>query len=91
MCFVLFRVEIRSCASCSRTCTDVKRQSEVNGDIPPGTVGGNYVVSSTSSGAASAYGGGVASIDILLKLVPGGTQDEIVTIDSLDIEFEYST
>ena len=75
---------------CPRTITE-QTQSQVSNAIPPGSVGGNYVVSSTSSGAASGYGGGVASIDVLLKLMPTGTQGEVVTVDSLDVQFEYST
>lgn len=65
-------------------------QSEISSAIPADSAGGNWVVSSTSPGVTSGYGGGVASIDILLRLVPVGTQAAIATVDSLDVQFEYS-
>ncbi|KAJ4293118.1 hypothetical protein N0V90_008400 [Kalmusia sp. IMI 367209] len=64
--------------------------SEVSSVITPTDETGNWVAKSKSAGATSAYGGGVASIDVLLKLVPSGTKEAAVTIDSLDVMFEYS-
>ncbi|KAK7188537.1 hypothetical protein DPSP01_005503 [Paraphaeosphaeria sporulosa] len=66
------------------------KTSDVSNSIPSNPSGGNWVDTSTSPGITSAYGGGVANIDILLRLLPAGTQVATATIDSLDIQFEYS-
>lgn len=67
-----------------------RAQSQVGAEIKPSTSDGNYVVNLTQAGAASAYGGGVATIDISLALVKVPGKEGIVTVDSIDIGFEYS-
>jgi hypothetical protein len=65
-------------------------QSTVGADIKPSSPDGNYVVTLVQNGATSAYGGGVATIDINLALVKVAGKDGVATVDSIDIGFEYS-
>ncbi|KAL5465087.1 hypothetical protein PMIN06_000826 [Paraphaeosphaeria minitans] len=66
------------------------KTSDVSDIIPSNPSGGNWVATSVSPGATSTYGGGVANIDIFLRLLPVGAQVATATIDSLDVQFEYS-
>lgn len=61
------------------------------GDVIKPTSSGNWASHSTSDGVTSAPGGGVASIDVSLVLSPSANSTEVaVTIDTLDIKFDYT-
>ncbi|KAF2476669.1 uncharacterized protein BDR25DRAFT_375720 [Lindgomyces ingoldianus] len=65
--------------------------SEVNGDINAATKQDySYVFHSTSPGATSAPGGGVATIDVQVRLLPEAGTASAVTVDSIDIGFNYA-
>ena len=69
--------------------TDNKPQSEISGTVQP-TSDGTWLSKTTSNGTTSSYGGGVAGIDVSLSLTPVVNQVTQVTIDSIDIVFDYS-
>ncbi|KAF2260430.1 hypothetical protein CC78DRAFT_620261 [Lojkania enalia] len=46
--------------------------------------------SSKDAGATSGCGGGLTTIDVTLRLLPGTFPESIITLDSMDIAFEYS-
>lgn len=43
-----------------------------------------------SEGVSSALGGGVTSFDVSLSITPVADKNTTITIDSLDLLFEYS-
>lgn len=50
--------------------------------------GGSWTVQKTG-GVTSDYGGGAASVNVLVKLVAGGT-GVYVGVDSMDLRFTFS-
>lgn len=61
-------------------------------DVKPSkaNASGEYLLHLVQDGATSAYGGGVATVDISLALIREANKQGVVTVDSLDIGFAYS-
>jgi hypothetical protein len=65
-------------------------QSTSQGNIPSPEEGGSFSLVLFNDGATSALGGGVATLDVSLALQRKEGRTGFLSLDSLDITFDYT-